>query len=249
VPTKTVLLETLGAVGGTRALAAVVAAAKGSDSKLVDASTRLLGEWSSADAAPVLLELSKTVKGEKFQVRAMNGYIRIANKFIMPEPERTEMCKTALATAKQASEQKKVLDVLKKYPNLDNLKLAVQATEVPELKEDATAVVMFIVQKLGAKAADVQDLLAKVGLEKVKLEIVKAEYGAGATQKDVTDVLQKQVNDSLLISLPAEGYNASFGGDPVPNSPKQLKIQYKVNGKAGEATFGEDALILLPMPK
>ncbi len=249
VPTKTVLLETLGAVGGARALAAMVAAAKSTDPKLLDASTRLLGEWSSADAAPVLLDLAKTVKGEKFQVRAMNGYIRIANKFIMPEPERTEMCKIALATAKQPGEQKKVLDVLKKYPSLDNLKVAAEATEVPELKDDATAVVMFIVQKLGAKAADVQDLLSKVGLERVKLEIVKAEYGAGGTQRDVTEVIQKQANDSLLVALPAEGYNASFGGDPVPGTAKQLKIQYKVNGKAGEVTFAENALILLPMPK
>jgi HEAT repeat protein len=248
-PTKTILLETLGVVGGARALEAMVAAAKSSDPKLLDASTRLLGEWTTADAAPVLLDLTKSVKGEKFQVRAMNGYIRIANKFVMPEPDRTEMCKIALAAAKQPAEQKKVLDVLKKYPNLENLKLAVKAAEVPELKEDATAVVMFIAQKLAGKAPEVQELLSKVGLEKVKLEIVKAEYGAGETQKDVTELLQKQAGDSLLIALPAEGYNASFGGDPVPNTAKQLKIQYKINGKAGEATFAENALILLPMPK
>src|SRR5262249_41859441 len=227
----------------------VIAAAKSADPKLLDASTRLLGEWATADAAPVLLELAKTAKGEKFQVRAMNGYIRIANKFVMPEPDRTEMCRIALETAKQPAEQKKVLDVLKKYPNLENLKLAVRAAQVPELKGEATSVAMAIAQKVGGKAAEVQDLLAKVGLEKVKVEIVKAEYGAGATQKDVTEVLQKQVGDSLLIALPAEGYNASFGGDPVPNTPKQLKIQYKVNGKAGEAAFAENALILLPMPK
>ena len=43
--------------------------------------------------------------------------------------------------------------------------------------------------------------------------------------------------------------NSSFGGDPAPNAVKQLKIQYKINGKAGEATFAENALIVLPMPK
>ena len=40
-------------------------------------------------------------------------------------------------------------------------------------------------------------------MEKVKLEIVKAEYGAGATQKDVTGVLQKQAGDLPMITLPA----------------------------------------------
>ena len=152
----------MGVVGGTKALEAVVAAAKSTDPKLLDASTRLLGEWSTLDAAPVLLELSKTVKGDKFQVRAMNGYIRIANKFVMPEPERTEMCKIALEAAKQPAEQKKVLDVLRKYPNLENLKLAVKATQVPEIKDDALAVVMAIAQKLGGKAAEVQELLSKL---------------------------------------------------------------------------------------
>jgi HEAT repeat protein len=247
VATKTTLLEVVAAVGGTKALESMAAAANSTDTKLVDISTKLLGDWSSADAAPVLLELTKTAKG--FQVRALDGYIRIANKFVMPEPERTEMCQMALAAAKQVGSKKKVLDVLKKYPNLDNLKLAVKATEDPEIKDEATQVTMAIVQKLGNKAAEARDILAKVGLDKVKLEIIKAEYGAGATQKDVTELLQKQATDLPLINLPNASYNASFGGDPVPNSPKQLKIKYKLNDKEGEATFPEDAIILLPTPK
>ena len=247
VPTKSTLLEVLAAVGGTRALEAMAAAAKGSDTKLVDTSTKLLGDWSSADAAPVLLELSETAKG--FQVRALDGYIRIANKFVMPEPERTEMCQKALAAAKQVASKKKVLDVLRKYPNLENLKLAAKATEDPEIKEEATQITMAIVQKLGSKAAEAREIIAKLGLDKVKLEIIRAEYGAGATQKDVTEVLQKQATDVPLINLPESSYNASFGGDPAPNTPKQLKIKYKLNDKEGEATFAEDAIILLPTPK
>ena len=45
------------------------------------------------------------------------------------------------------------------------------------------------------------------------------------------------------------GYNAAFGGDPIPGVPKKLKIQYRMNGKFGEATFDENALIILPVPK
>ena len=201
------------------------------------------------DAAPALLELSKSAAGEKFQVRALNGYIRIANKFIMPEPDRTQMCKIALEAAKQPAEQKKVLDVLRKYPSLENLKLAVQATAVAGLKEDATQAAMAIAQKVGTKSPEAREILAKLGLDKVKLEIIKAEYGAGASQKDVTELLQKQAADLPLINLPNASYNASFGGDPAPNTPKQLKIKYKLNDKTGEVTLAEDALILLPTPK
>ena len=82
----------------------------------------------------------------------------------------------------------------------------------------------------------------------MKLEIVKAEYGAGATQKDVTEDLRRQVGDLPLIALPAPDYNSSFG-DPVPGAVKQLKIQYRINDKEGEAIFAENAAIVLPIPK
>jgi hypothetical protein len=39
------------------------------------------------------------------------------------------------------------------------------------------------------------------------------------------------------------------GGALAAGSAKQLKVQYKINGKPGEATFAENALIILPMPK
>lgn len=248
--TKGVLLPILGAVGGTKALETIALAAKGDDPELQDASSRLLGEWMTADAAPVLLDLAKTAPGDKYQVRALRGYIRIARQFVMPEPQRAEMCQKALSASRQPAEQKLVLDVLKRYPNLDTLKLAVAAIEVPELKDDATQATLVIAQKLGGKAtAEAKDLLAKVGLDKVKLEIIKAEYGAGANLKDVTGLLQKQAGDLPLITLPSPSYNASFGGDPAPGIAKQLKLLYRINGKAGEASFAEDALIILPLPK
>jgi hypothetical protein len=91
--------------------------------------------------------------------------------------------------------------------------------------------------------------LAQLGMEPGKVEIVKAEYGAGATQKDVTEALRQHVRDLPLITLPSPSYSASFGGDPVPGTVKQLKVQYRINGKPGEASFAEDAVVMLPMPK
>ncbi len=65
----------------------------------------------------------------------------------------------------------------------------------------------------------------------------------------MTAILRKHVRDFPLIILPSSSYNSAFGGDPASGVVKQLKIQYQLNGKAGEASFPEDATIMLPMPK
>jgi hypothetical protein len=247
-PLKSSLLEILGAMGGKKALATVGAAGQSKNPELQDVSTKLLGEWMTEDAAPVLLDLARS-PDNKYQVRALRGYIRIARQFVLPEEERIQMCREAMAAAKQPAEQKLVLEVLRRYPSIETLKLAVAAMSKPEIGDDASAAVLFIAQKIGTQNAEVAPLLAKAGFDKVKLEIVKAEYGAGSTQKDVTAILRKQIGDLPLLSLPAKDYNSSFGGDPVPGSLKQLKIQYRLNGKAGEATFAENDLIVLPIPK
>jgi hypothetical protein len=247
VPTKVALLQILGTMGGSQALATIGSASKANDLTLQDTGTRLLGEWMTADAAPVLLDLSKAGPAPQYRVRALRGYIRIARQFVLPEAERVEMCRKALEAARQPAEQKLVLDVLKRYPSVASLRLAINVMQTPDLKDDATEAALFIAQKIGNRA-NVGELLAKAGLEKVKLEIVKAEYGSGTNQKDVTAVLQKQAGDLPLITLTSGSYNAAFG-DPVPNAVKQLKVRYRINGKAGEATFAEDAVIVLPMPK
>jgi hypothetical protein len=158
------------------------------------------------------------------------------------------MCRNAFSATRRISEHKLTLDVLKLHPSVEGLKLAINAMKVPVLKADATAAALVIAQKVGGKGADVSKLLSGVGLDKVKLEIVKAEYGAGAQQRDVTAVLRKRGSNLPLITLTSASYNASFGGDPAPGVVKKLKVQYRINGKAGEASFAENSLIILPMP-
>ncbi len=247
--TKIALLEILGAVGGANALNTIGAAAKSSDPQLQDISTRLLGEWMTIDSAPVLLDLAKSAPGAKYQVRALRGYIRIARQFTMTDPQRVEMCQNAFAVSRQPAEKKLVLEILKRYPNPEMLSLAIEAAETPELKEDATQTALAIAQKLGGQTDEILALLSKLGLEKVKLEIIKAEYGAGATQKDVTEILRKCNSDNQLIAISSSSYNEAFGGDPASGTPKHLKIQYRINGKSHEATFVENAIIVLPLPK
>jgi HEAT repeat protein len=252
-PTKIALVRILSEVGGTKALASVGEAAKSSDAELQDVSTRLLGSWMTIDAAPVLLDLAKT--SEKYRVRALRGYIRIARQFTMGEPQRLEMIQNALAAATQPAEQKLVLDVLKRYRNLETLRLACKLTkDLPKLNNEATQSALAIARELGdekhsATADEAKHILSQAKLHKVKLEIVKADYGTLAKQKDVTKLLQKQVSDVQIVVLPSPSYTASFGGDPVPGSSKKLRIEYKIDGKTGNESYAENALVILPMPK
>lgn len=245
--TKCSVVEILGAMGGSQALRAVADAAKEKNPELQDTASRLLGEWMTVDAAPMLLDLAKTSSETKYHVRALRGFLRIARQFVLPDEQRVAMCRDALAVAKRNEEKELVLEVLERYPGIESLQTAVDLAKTPSLKDAATKTSLAIAQKMGA-SDDAKRLLLNLGFRPGKLEIVKAEYGADTKFKDVSDVVRQHARDLPLVMLP-KGYNDMFGGDPVPGVSKQLKIEYKLDGKAGQASFPENGVILLPAPK
>lgn len=247
-PAKVRLLEVLTALNGKTALKAVTAAASDPDTTLQDAGFRLLGKWMTLDAAPALADLAKSSTDAKYQVRAARAYIRLLRQFPMPIAERAAMCRTAMSLAKRDAEKKLVLAALERYPNIDGLKLAADTAEIASLKNDATKAVVVIVQKLGGDSPEMQQALARVGQKRVKIEIVKAEYGVDGKLKDVTDVVRQSVQGFPMLLLKTPVYGAAFGGDPAPGMVKQLRIEYRFDGKPGKATFSENAPIVLPTP-
>jgi len=243
------LLDILGGVGGTKALQTVATAARSDSDELRDASSRLLGEWMTADAAPVLLDLTKTAPGEKYQNRAMRGYIRIARQFDLPLDQRLEMCRKAWEAARQPAEQKMVLDVLRRYPAPSGLDMAVTAAGSEGVKAEARQAAASIAQKLGELPAEAWKKLEGLGLVKRKLEIQKAEYGSGERKKDVTETLRKHAGSTIVIVLPDPSFNKVFAGDPAPGAAKQLVIRYLLDGRPAEVIVAEDQPIELIEPK
>jgi HEAT repeat protein len=249
VASKCRFLEVLAAVGGTKALETVASAANDSQAEMQETASRLLGEWMDVDVAPVLLDLAKHAADEKYKIRALRGYIRLLRQFPLTDEQRSEMCRIAMETAQRTAEKKLVLEVIGRYPNAATLSLVLDAAKVPELKNDAVAVAMIIAEKTGGRSAELQKMLSEMGQGTVKIEIVKAEYGAGNTVKDVTTILRKHVHDFPVIVLPSPSYNTAFGGDPAPGVVKQLMIQYRMADKPGEVALPENATIVLPLPK
>ena len=242
------LMEELRVTGGPEALATVAKAALGDNAIEKEYATRALGEWLDTSVSPVLLELAKAEGEGKYGVRGMRGYIRLARQFSMSEEERIKMLRTVLASARD-TEKKLVLEVLERYPSLEGLKVAVEMTDIESLKADAARTALVLSEKIRGHSREVKDLLAQVGQETVQVEIIKAEYGAGEKTKDVTATLKQHVRGFPLIVLPSDRYNSAFGGDPIPGTPKVLKIDYRIDGKPGSVTLRENAPVLLPMPK
>jgi len=247
-PVKARILETLNVVGGATSLETVAAAARSGNEELRDVAFRVLGQWKAVEAAPILLDLHNAVSDERLEIRAIRAYIRIARQFDMPADRRAAMCRTALETADRDADKRLVLEVLLRYPSEEMQAIALEAAKVPALKEQALLVVMGMASK-DINRAELGKALAQAGHTPVELEIIKAEYGAGAKTKDVTAILRQYAKNYRIIFLPSASYNESFGGDPAEGIVKQLKIKYRIDGKEGEVSLNENATIVLPIPK
>ncbi|MEX0670043.1 MAG: HEAT repeat domain-containing protein [Pirellulales bacterium] len=149
---QTVLLDLLGDVGGTRALAAVGAAATSGDEAIQDTATRLLGKWMTADAAPVLLKLATSDAAGTFRGRCLKGYVRIARQFALPDDERAGMCRKALAATEDPATRKAVIEILVRYPSAATLAVAKEAVTMPDVEAEAKAAVAGIAAKLAKPA-------------------------------------------------------------------------------------------------
>jgi HEAT repeat protein len=141
------ILESLGSMGGSRALQALGDAADGDDEQLQDVASRLLGEWMSVDAAPQLLAIAKS-PDNPFRIRALRGYIRLVRQFDMPPSQRAEMCRTALKIAGRDQEKLLVFQVLERYPSTEALEVANQAANDGNLGDEAKRVARSIENQL-----------------------------------------------------------------------------------------------------
>jgi HEAT repeat protein len=146
MPVKLRLMEVVSAVGGAKALAAVGAAARSSDAQMQDAATRLLGDWTTPDAAAVLLELAKA--DGKYKTRALRGYLRIARQMDVPTPERLAMCSEGWKLCQQDAERKLVIQALRKAPCGEALARVLPHLSNAAFKADAAAAAVGICEKL-----------------------------------------------------------------------------------------------------
>jgi HEAT repeat protein len=149
---KASILKILGAMGGSNALETIADAVKSGNESLQDVGTEVLGKWMTADAAPVLLEITKDPANKKYQVRALRGYLRIARQLKqLPNEQRIAMAREALEIAQRSEERELALDVLKQCPSVESIELASSFVDDNELGDRAVETAIFIGEKIKDK--------------------------------------------------------------------------------------------------
>jgi HEAT repeat protein len=137
--TKKTLMALVAEVGGAEALKQMAAAARSTDPDVQDAATRLLGEWMSVDAAPELMALARTAADNKYRIRALRGYIRIARQLDLTVEQRLAMCREALAASHRDDEKRLVLEVLGRTASTPAMEILLAKLADPRLKQNACA--------------------------------------------------------------------------------------------------------------
>jgi HEAT repeat protein len=157
------LLKIVAEMGGPTALKTMASAARDKDSELQDVATRALGEWMTADAAPVLLRIAQDESPDnKYATRALRGYLRIARQQKLSDAERIKMFREGLAAAKRPEERQLALDILKRCPSTESVQLASSFMDDRQMREQAVETAIFIAEKI----KDKEPAAAKTAAEK-----------------------------------------------------------------------------------
>ena len=152
---KCALVRVLGAVGGASALQGVRSAVNDPNAEVHAAAIRVLGGWSTADAAPDLLELAKAASNPTDKMICLRGYLALAGHADLPTDQRLTMCRQAASLVQKDDEKKLLLAALGSISSVEALDLIRPYLDDQATKEEASTGVVDISDKLlqGADAA------------------------------------------------------------------------------------------------
>ena len=184
---KPALLRTLRAAGTPEALRAVRGAVDDTNKDVHAAALAALGEWTLADAAPVLLELAKTSGEPTDKLAALRGYLGIALKKTVAAPDKLAICRQAAPMIQRPEEKRMLLGALAAAGSAESLDLAAACLDDAAVKSDAVATVMAIAEK---RQKNEHAGPTKAALEKV----LKAAADDPAVVRCATELLKQIVN-------------------------------------------------------
>ncbi len=147
---KLALVRLLRSAGGPLALRSVAAAACDTDAQVKDAAQRVLCEWLTPDALPLLAGLVKTPPSETIKILALRGFVRLAPQQDGSDVKKLDSLKEAMARADRAEEKRLVLSALGSIPTVEALTLVMSHLDDAELKEEASLAAVAIAERIAS---------------------------------------------------------------------------------------------------
>jgi HEAT repeat protein len=161
--TRPVLYRGLGQIGTPAALEHVVAGVASPDEAVRAEAIRVLGNWSTGEAAPQLLQLAQGQDAAQRDV-GLKGYVRLARDE-KDVAKKTEMLNTANGLATRKEEKWTVLAAWGTLPTPQTLDVLQPYLDDPEVQNEAAAAIVAAATQLGKDPAGKER--AKAGLQAV----------------------------------------------------------------------------------
>ena len=163
VPAKQALLRILRSAGGPKALAAVRAATNDANAEIKDTATRVLCDWTTAEAADEQLTMAKTSPNKTYKVLALRGYIRAIGDANLDAAKRQAMCKEATALIQGDAEKRLLLSALSNAGDADSLAMVMSHLDNAAIKDEACLAAVSVAERLVTKnPAVVAEAMKKV---------------------------------------------------------------------------------------
>jgi len=185
---KPALLRSLRAAGGSDALKAVRGAVNDQNNDVHTSAIRVISEWKTGDAVPVLLDLAKNSTGQVDRVLSMRGYLGMATRKEIPAKDRLAICTESATMIKSDEEKRMLLGALGSLANAESLKLTVSYLDDTAVKREAVSTVMAIAEKRAKKQ---HTGMARDALEKV-VQVVKDNPAAVKRAKELLKQMEKE---------------------------------------------------------
>jgi len=158
---KAALLRVLESVGGPQALDAVRAAMKDEDAAVRETALQALAGWSTADAAPTLLEVARSADAPAQKLLALRGFLRLAGDAGIAPDRRLAMCTEAAPLIQRAEERRQWLGALGAIPLPQALTLIEPHIGAEGVSEEACAAAVAVADKLLSQPGGVPGDIAR----------------------------------------------------------------------------------------
>jgi HEAT repeat protein len=205
---RVALIQVLGKIGGTDALAAVTRDASSDDASVKDAAVRSLAGWPEPDAAGALLDIVSRTDNTTHRVVALRGLVRLLGAEQVKPTIATQMYALALKAVDRADDRKLIIAGLSGVRSIEALRLVAGYLNDETLKSEAAMAVVKIACSQGNGDKGLEEYESVVIVRRALSSITdeKARQQAEAHIKSI------QPSSKAEIKPVPEGFVPLFNG-------------------------------------